>query len=248
MTYEATRNAISSPASRGGATPSASPAGPMNNPSGPAPVPVSRFRARDSGRAMPTSDTSGPLFTTLSPSAALQSSLGSRLRARMDVNGSPEYALTWSTWDMPAGPPICRLRASARPTSASGFSGWPTPRSCSAMGAELTPEAMAKAGERFPNLETIVARVGWPTPTAGDGAKLDATRPVIERRLAAGKQVGVAGAVRVFGATPSGSPERTASPGALDPAFVSWLMGYPPEWLSCAPSAMPSSRKSRRSS
>ncbi len=88
----------------------------------------------------------------------------------------------------------------------------------------------------------------WPTPTAGDGSKLDATQPVIERRLAAGKQVGVAGAVRVFGATPSGSPERTASPGALDPAFVSWLMGYPPEWLNCAPSAMPSSRKSRRSS
>ena len=36
--------------------------------------------------------------------------------------------------------------------------------------------------------------------------------------------------------------------GTLNPAFVAWLMGYPPEHLNCAPMAMPSSRKSRRSS
>ena len=36
--------------------------------------------------------------------------------------------------------------------------------------------------------------------------------------------------------------------GALNPTWVAWLMGYPPEWVSCAPSAMPSSRKSRRNS
>ena len=29
---------------------------------------------------------------------------------------------------------------------------------------------------------------------------------------------------------------------ALNPAFVSWLMGFPPEWISCAPSATPSIR------
>ena len=36
--------------------------------------------------------------------------------------------------------------------------------------------------------------------------------------------------------------------GALNPEFVCWLMGYPSEWLNCAPSAMPSSRKSSRKS
>jgi len=33
---------------------------------------------------------------------------------------------------------------------------WPTPRSCSAMGAEFTDEAITKAGDRFPNLESVV--------------------------------------------------------------------------------------------
>src|SRR5690242_21166272 len=60
------------------------------------------------------------LFRSSSPSAVLQSSLESRLRARLDVHGSPEYVLTWKTWDMPSGPLICALRASARPTSGNG--------------------------------------------------------------------------------------------------------------------------------
>src|SRR5690606_34287245 len=60
-------------------------------------------------------------------SADLQLFLASRLHQKLDVNGSPEYELTWSLWDMPWGPPICRLRASARRTSGSDFSGWPTP-------------------------------------------------------------------------------------------------------------------------
>src|SRR5271157_3853765 len=91
--------------------------------SGPEAVPVSRFRARDSEKAMPMSDIYGPLFTNSSPSAALQRSLESRLRARMDVNGSPEYALTWKCWDMPSGPPIYALRARARLISDNGYSG-----------------------------------------------------------------------------------------------------------------------------
>jgi hypothetical protein len=50
------------------------------------------------------------------------------------------------------------------------------------------------------------------------------------------------------GPTPSGSPASTAKRGALNPAFVRWLMGFPPAWDACAPTAMPSSRKSRRNS
>lgn len=127
MISAATPNAISSPASADGPARSGSPDGTTIAPSGPAPVRVSRFRALDSAKAMPTNDTSGPLFTASSPSAALQRSLESRLRAATDVNGSPEYVLTWKLWDMPSGPPICALRASARPTSGNGFTGWLTP-------------------------------------------------------------------------------------------------------------------------
>src|SRR6185369_5849264 len=124
-------NATSSQASADGATLFGSPDGQTTAPSGPAPVHVSRFRARASGKAMPTNDTSGPLFTASSPSAALQLSLESRLRARMAGSGSPLYALTWREADMPAGPPICALRASAHRISGKGSGGlrkgWPTP-------------------------------------------------------------------------------------------------------------------------
>ena len=116
MTLKDSHNAISSPASADGPTPLKLPDG-ETAPSGPEAVHVSRFRALEDEKAMSTNDTSGPLFTTSSPSADLQWCLGNRLQARMAGNGSPLYALTWSDWDMPAGVPICRLRASARRTS-----------------------------------------------------------------------------------------------------------------------------------
>jgi len=80
-------------------------------------APVSRSAQPDEWGAWVTSGTCGPLFEGSSPSAALQQSLESRLRAALDVNGSPEYELTWKHWDMPSGLPICALRASARHTS-----------------------------------------------------------------------------------------------------------------------------------
>src|SRR5690606_4384816 len=85
-------------------------------------VPVSRFRAREVGKAMPTNATSGPLFFTSLRSSNLQSFLESRLRARTASNGSPEYVLTWKTLDMPAGPQICALRASAPRTFVRDYS------------------------------------------------------------------------------------------------------------------------------
>lgn len=120
-------SAISSLELESGAMPCDSPAGTIPNMSGQDQYHVSRFRARDSKKAMPINDTCGPLFTASSPSAALQWSLGNRLRANLDVNGSLEYELTWKEWDMPAGPPICALRASVRRTQGNVCIGVPTP-------------------------------------------------------------------------------------------------------------------------
>jgi len=70
-------------------------------------------------------DTSGPIGSPSSPSADLQSSLESKLRARLGVSGSLEYVLTWKHWDMLSGPPICRLRALARRIYVNAYGGVP---------------------------------------------------------------------------------------------------------------------------
>ena len=112
---------------------------------------------------------------------------------------------------------------------------WPTPTSL-AKAKDGNNEAGNSAG-----LVAIRALAMWHTPLARDGDKLDATLPAIRRRMEQGREIGTAMEARLM------SPEPTEKPGALNPQFVSWLMGYPPEWGNCAPTATPSSRKSRRS-
>jgi hypothetical protein len=119
-----------------------------------------------------TPDIFGLSGGSLSGSAALQQSLESRLRARLDVNGSPEFVLTWSHWDIPSGAPICRLRASARRISAKGYSGWRTPDANKRGGGYQDAEklsARAAAGHQI-NLEDQAILSGWNTPRATDGS------------------------------------------------------------------------------
>jgi hypothetical protein len=124
---------------------------------------------------------------------------------------------------------------------------WATP---SARDWKDTP-GMAQTGidpdgstrSRLDQLPRQVAAM-WPTPRQQDGKHGAATDYELSRET--GKDLVHVAATRAHGAMPSGSSAQTEKPGALNPAFVSWLMGFPPEWVSCAPSAMPSSRKSRQ--
>lgn len=88
----------------------------------------------------------------------------------------------------------------------------------------------------------------WPTPSV---AVIDAKSrpPIMSGRKPTDPQIGLADvATHVVPPGPArdGSSATTEKPGALNPEFVFWLMGFPPEWVSCAPAEMPSSRKSRQ--
>ena len=107
--------------------PSRSRAGQTAFPFGPDPVRVSRSARQASAAATTTLATSGPSGSRSSASAALQSSLANRLQAALPSNGSTLFSMIWNERATPARRPICALQASARRTSASGCTGWPTP-------------------------------------------------------------------------------------------------------------------------
>lgn len=127
-TCEAIHSAISSPALESGRPHFDSLAGLTTDLFGPVPVRanLSARQAKDLG--LMTSGISGQLGTGSSSSAALQSSLASRLRARMSSHGSTLYQLTWKPWVLPSGRSLSRLRASAPQCRETGLSGWQTPR------------------------------------------------------------------------------------------------------------------------
>jgi len=82
----------------------------------------------------------------------------------MDVNGSLQFALTWKVWDMPAGPPICALRASGRRMFGLGFTGWPTPETRAYR--DLSAKGMAYAASRArhqPSAVTVAYVRGYST-------------------------------------------------------------------------------------
>lgn len=130
-------NAISSPGSEAGATPCDSLAGPTIAKSGLEAVPVSRGARRGKALVKPIPAIFGRRGFGSSESAALASSLVSRLRARMVVHGSTGQPSTWKAQVTPSGRLIYQRAASERLMSAIGFGLWPTPTRDDAAGRRL---------------------------------------------------------------------------------------------------------------
>jgi hypothetical protein len=175
-TFPDSAKRIGSQGLQSGPTPCAAPVGQMTAPSGPAVARASLSARQAKAQGLLTSGTSGLPSSTSSASAALQSSLASRLRARTASVGSTLYTLTWKDRATPAGRSICALRASGRRTSDKGSggleSGWPTPvcSSPNSLRGNGQDPMKRKEGGHQVNLQDAVTLAGWPTPQSSDGS------------------------------------------------------------------------------
>ena len=238
-------SATSSLALVAGATPCALPDGPRTDLFGQAVAHANLLAQPVPGGALQTSVTSGLSGSISSASADLTLSLVSKLKARLTTDGSTLFKLTWREKVTPAGRLVYRLAASGRRTSDKDCGLWPTPIVGDTTGGPRPPDD--KRGPA-PGLQAAAHLTNWATPTTRDhkdGACLaQITGGVVQVNSLLGRQV----LLTDSGKQQIGSPAATEKPGQLNPAHSRWLMGYPPEWDACAPTAMPSSRKSRKSS
>lgn len=167
-TSRTSASATSSPASASGPWHFVEPAGQMTDLFGLVPVPANLSARQAKELGLLTSGTYGRHSTTSSASAALQSSLESRLRVKTQILGSTLYKMTWKAWDTGSGRSRSRLRASVLRTSETVSTGWPTPVARDSFPAHSEAYIAAKKaqGHGMANLNDLVQLAGWPTPTA----------------------------------------------------------------------------------
>jgi hypothetical protein len=165
--------------------------------------------------------------------------------SRVSLGGEWEtYSATWPASGMTRSGTAFRRPTSVRPIYVSESGLWPTPQTINRKSRRaMTPwENTGRHGDGGqsspPGLEQAVELAAGIIPRELTGMPLP---PAVQR----------------FWATPTAHP-RTHSPrpvhhgqqlanqvgGLLNPLWVEWLMGYPPNWTDCEDSVTPSSHRS----
>jgi hypothetical protein len=268
MTFADTASAISSPASADGRSRFDSPDGQTTDLFGPVPhlANLSARQAEELG--LLTSGTYGPLTSISSRSSALQDSMESRLRRLL--TGSVSCEVIWKRWITPWGQCLSKPRAQVRTISGIAISLWPTmtsnapardgyneaansagqvairkiliglyPTATTPSGGQTNPHGTSMAG-KWPDgtkaqvtLQSVVIAL-WSTIRASDGEKGGPNMSFGSGGSPLPSQVSTV-------ANTSNPPTENGG-GSLHPEFAGWEMGYPPVWLSCAPSETLSTR------
>jgi hypothetical protein len=177
-------NVISSPASEHGHTPFDALDGLTTDQYGRSPVLASLSAAQAKAQGLMMSGTFGRTNTTSLSSAALLTSLESRLRQKTALLGSTLYKLIWKQRSTPSGHSIPALRASVRRTSDSASispdmqrppphqNGWATAsardwKDSAGMTVTATnPDGSVR--ERLDQLPRQAQLAGWPTAVTGN--------------------------------------------------------------------------------
>jgi len=174
------RNAISSPALESGVMRLETLDGQMILPCGQAPAPAKVSVQAGKGEASQISVTYGLHGSGSLESAHLTQSLANRFRQKTDSLGSTLFRLTWKERVTPSGRSIPALRASARRTSETAFTSWPTPSVNNFEQADQ--EALLARRERCKattgngngfgmTLGNAAQLATWTTPTAQDHSR-----------------------------------------------------------------------------
>lgn len=163
MKSEDSNNITFSLDSEDGPTPCALPDGPTIDLFGLPLCPASRGALPGLARASQTVAISGRHSSGSFANSSLSLSLVSRLKQRLNLDGSMEYRLTWNRRATPSGRLYYLLRASARLTQDTEYSGWPSPKATNDTGASETATRQGGA-----DLQTVA---GWATPTSEDSER-----------------------------------------------------------------------------
>jgi len=179
------------------------------------------------------------------PMAGTPAQNGNNPAGNTDSSRRTVFLASWPTLCQQDGPNGGPAQGSDRLPGAAALATWPTP---AARDGEHCSGQPQRTGGRRSNLTDTVTLASWATPAARDWRSDRSQKTSAELYGSKGQPLARQSLYATTGPTPNGSGAETASTGQLNPAFSRWLMGFPDAWDACAPTAMRSSRRSRRSS